>query len=158
MRPRDESFEPAFHELYPRSCELALEVVGDAGTADRVAREALARAFADWARLRDHPYLAGWVLRETVDVALETAARQPGVVVDGERDRKRLVGALSSLPQGQREAIVLRYLGGLSDSEVALAMNLPSPTVEDDIRDGLAVLRRLVGDDVEEAHLAVRGQ
>jgi RNA polymerase sigma-70 factor, ECF subfamily len=57
--------------------------------------------------------------------------------LDAERVRK----GLASLTAIQREAIMLAYFGGYSQSQVAQRLNLPLGTVKTRIRDGLMGLR-----------------
>lgn len=65
---------------------------------------------------------------------------------DAERaDTRRLVTrALADLPEPQRRAIELAYLGGLSHSEIAAQLGEPLGTVKTRIRDGMAKLRTLL--------------
>ncbi len=53
--------------------------------------------------------------------------------------------ALSSLPEEQREVIVLAYFGGLSQSEIAMQICEPLGTVKTRIRLGMVKLRHLLG-------------
>ena len=57
--------------------------------------------------------------------------------LDAERVRK----GMASLTAIQREAIMLAYFGGYSQSQVAQRLNLPLGTVKTRIRDGLIGLR-----------------
>jgi len=52
--------------------------------------------------------------------------------------------ALSVLPADQREALVLAYYGGLSQSELAQQLDLPLGTVKSRVRRGLLALRELL--------------
>ena len=72
----EERFVAAFGRLYPRALRVAYRVVGDVSTAEDVAAEALARAYAHWERIESLPWLEGWVLRVTANLALDIARRQ----------------------------------------------------------------------------------
>ena len=58
-------------------------------------------------------------------------------------------GALSRLPDDQREAIGLAFFRGLSHSQIAACTNLPIGTVKTRIRLGMKRLRELLADHYE---------
>ena len=53
---------------------------------------------------------------------------------------------VAQLPDGQRQALVLRFSEGLRYEEIAEAMHCPLGTVKSRIFHGLGALRRLIGD------------
>lgn len=57
------------------------------------------------------------------------------------------------LPDGQREALVLRFSAGLAYEEIAQAMQCPLGTVKSRIYHGLLGLRRMMNSGDEEARL-----
>jgi RNA polymerase sigma factor (sigma-70 family) len=67
--------------------------------------------------------------------------------------RQTMTEALRLLPTRQREVIVLRYLLGLSETEVAQALHLSHGTVKTHLRRGIARLRATVGRELKEDHL-----
>jgi RNA polymerase sigma factor (sigma-70 family) len=151
----EERFIAAFGRLYSRALRVAYGVVGDVCTAEDVAAEALARAYAQWERIESLPWLEGWVLRVTANLALDIARRQrplvdpPGVVESEDAIATRLVmvAALNRLPRRQREAVALHYLAGLTDDEVARALGIAEGTVKSHVHRGLVALRRSLGED-----------
>jgi RNA polymerase sigma-70 factor (ECF subfamily) len=154
---RDEAFEFAFRDLHPRARRLALRIVGEPAVADEIASEALARAFADWKKLRSVDYLDAWVLRVTTNLALHVAMRRkvrllpppPLEPQDGVAVRMGLVAALRRLPARQREAVALRYLADMSEDDVARSLGVSAGTVKQHVHRGLASLRALLGDENE---------
>jgi RNA polymerase sigma-70 factor (ECF subfamily) len=61
-------------------------------------------------------------------------------------ERERVRGALSALPDAQRQAIELAYFGGYTQSELAERLDLPLGTIKSRMFSGLARLRDLLGD------------
>ncbi len=68
--------------------------------------------------------------------------------------RQALAAALQRLPRRQREVIVLRYLVGLSEAEVAAVLDISHGTVKTHLRRGIAGLRRDMDQDLKEERLA----
>jgi RNA polymerase sigma factor (sigma-70 family) len=63
--------------------------------------------------------------------------------------RLALSAGLRSLPRRQREALALRYLAGLSDSEVAGALGISTGSVKTHLHRGRAALRAAFGPNVD---------
>jgi RNA polymerase sigma factor (sigma-70 family) len=156
------SFDAAFERLYPRARIMAFRILGDVGRSEEVASEALARAYARWAKLSTVDYLDAWVLRVAVNLAIDHTRRRPPPVtpVAGAGDpafettvlRLALVEALRTLPARQRDAIALRYLADLRETDVADAMGISLGSVKTHVRRGLAALRQRLGaEQAEEA-------
>src|SRR5207253_7822190 len=155
-----DSFEQAFDELFPRAFKLARRLVGDTDVAEDIAAEALARAYANWPRVSTLAYRDGWVLRVAANLAVDRVRRQPEVIAvptpagpdadDPVVLRLALVAALGSLPRRQRQAVALRYLGDLTDGEVAVALGISVGSVKTHIHRGLRALRRRLGPGIEE--------
>ncbi len=58
-----------------------------------------------------------------------------------EREDDDIGGLLASLPSGQREAITLRFVDGMSMREIAEALGIPEGTVKSRLHHGIARLR-----------------
>ncbi len=73
----------------------------------------------------------------------DLARAQPGIDDEVELmiDGSRAVRGLDELPEAQRNAIVLAYFGGYSQSEISVLLGAPLGTVKTRIRDGLTRLR-----------------
>jgi RNA polymerase sigma-70 factor, ECF subfamily len=100
---------------------------------------ARSRALDLW-RSEDSLRRAGDRLREHVVHDEPPPADDPELVAMRHSERDRLLSALRSLPAGQREAIVLRYWGGLSARELAGHLRIPFGTARGRIRLGLEKL------------------
>ena len=154
----DGSFESAFDELFPRAVRLADRLLGDRAAAEDVAAEALARAYARWPKVGGLPYRDGWVLKVATNLAIDRLRRRPPEVrpataadfEDGVELRIALNAALLTLAPRQRQAVALRYLGGLSDQEVAQALGISLGSVKTHIHRGLKGLRGRLGAGLEE--------
>ena len=153
---RDEAFDAAFLVLFPRAFRLSYRLLGDRAAAEDAAAEALARAFADWKRVRELPYRDAWVLRVTSNIALDVLRERRLPVVsasavsedeDTHALRVALWAALRALPRRQREIVVLRYVAGLTENEVAALLGLSLGTVKTHVTRGRAALRRAFDDE-----------
>ena len=159
----ESSFEAAFDGLFLRSRRLAHRMLGDAAAAEDVAAEAMVRTYARWDRVGGLPYLDAWVLRVTTNLALDqlrrrkpvTAPRLEDVFEDATAQRLTLSEALGKLARRQREVIVLRFLAGLTETEIAAALGIRGGTVKTHVSRALAQLRMTLDDGPdEEAPLA----
>ena len=154
----DGSFEAAFDELFPRAVRLANRLLGDRAAAEDVAAEALARAYARWPKVGGLPYRDGWVLKVATNLSIDRLRRRPpevwpataGDFEDRVELRIALNAALLTLAPRQRQAVALRYLGGLSDQEVAQALGISLGSVKTHIHRGLKGLRGRLGAGLEE--------
>ena len=153
QRTPDAAFDAFFRATYPRAVAVARRVTGGQAAAEDAAIEAMAKAHARWRRLRDEPGRASWVLKVAANEAIRRRPRQPAVLAEipvatdpAEQVavRQTLGAALRALPPRQREVLVLRYLVGLSETEVASTLAVSHGTVKTHLRRGLAALRTSV--------------
>ena len=169
------SDEGALAELYDRvgrvAYGLAFRVLRD----DRLAEDAVQEAFLGVWRTAagfraERAKASTWILtlvhRRAVDLVRREERRRADPLDDETRDaatsesaedaawlgfeRERVQGALRQLPDAQREAIELAYYGGYSQSELAERLGLPLGTIKSRMFAGLARLRELLDDRVEE--------
>ncbi len=61
-------------------------------------------------------------------------------------EHQAVVAALGKLPRRQREVLVLRYYGDLSEVEIAEATGVSRGTVKSTASRGLEALQKLIGD------------
>jgi RNA polymerase sigma-70 factor (ECF subfamily) len=85
------------------------------------------------------------------DVVAAAAPPDPFESADLAERRERIQRGLALLQAGQREAIELSFLRGLSHSEIASRLELPLGTVKTRIREGLIRLRDLVASETRSA-------
>lgn len=150
-----ESFEVFFRRVLPRAVTAAQRVTGERSSAEDAAMEALTKAHLRWSHLAGEEWRDLWVLRVSVNEAIRHLPRAARPVAPREgvdlaelvAIREALGAALAALSRRQQEVVVLRHLVGLSEVEVARALEISHGTVKTHLRRGMAVLRfRLEGD------------
>ncbi len=151
MRRAHQDFDEAFEELFAGAYRIATRITGATGDSEDIAAEACARAFAHWGKIAALPYRKAWVLRVAANLAVDTNRRgsrlRSSTPLDdvGSSDevdtRLALRAALRALPRRQRESVALRYLGGLSERDVAEALGVSTGAVKQHVSRGLAALR-----------------
>ena len=161
MPNEDDGFSEAFDELFARAFRLCRRMVGDAPTAEDLAAEALARAYARWPKVKGLAHRDAWVLRVASNLAVDTVRRRARRRVEGAEsyqatpdDRLVLKAALRRLPARQREVVVLRHFSDLSEQEVADVLGITVGSVKTHNHRALAALRTQLAD-LEEVGFGV---
>jgi RNA polymerase sigma factor (sigma-70 family) len=159
-----ERFEDVFPELVLPAFRVALRILGDVAEAEDVAAEALARTLRSWDRVRDLPYRTAWVVRVASNLAVDRVRRRaPRLappehvpdVAEAATLRLALGAALQALPRRQCQVVAMRYLGGLSEAEVARSLGISPNSVKKHTGRGMTTLRSRLGADWQEAKLAL---
>lgn len=125
---------------------LAILLVDDQASAEDVVQEAFAGLFRNWAGLRDNAAAIGYLRTAVVNGSRSMLRRRrtarayvpphPGTERSAESlalltaEHQAVVSALGDLAPRQREVLVLRYYGGLSEAEIAEATGLSKGTVK----------------------------
>ena len=155
----------AFEALVVRFQDLAVGYayarLGDLALAEDVAQEAFLQASRDLPSLRDPAAFPGWFRRLVgrqcgrvvrgkgvrilpLAAAAEVLSPAPGpgeVAESGER-REAVRRAVQDLPAPERAAVVLGYLGGYAQGEVARFLGVPTSTVNTRLDAARGRLRR----------------
>ena len=76
-----------------------------------------------------------------IDIAHDSVAEQVELGIAA----TSVTAALGTLPEAQRETLVLAYYGGYSQSEIAVLVGAPLGTIKTRMRDGLTRLRNEMG-------------
>jgi RNA polymerase sigma factor (sigma-70 family) len=138
-------FEEFFSDRYRSATRFAYLLTGSGEVAEELAQEAFLQVFRRWAEIRNpEAYLSralvsgarSWGRKER-----RPASGQPYGPVEYDADAIAVRDALSTLPDRQREALVLRYFLGCIDREIAEAMGCPVGTVKSLIHRGLARMK-----------------
>lgn len=142
---------------YVRLVRLATLLQGDHAVAEEVVQDAFVALHRRWRSLRDPDRAVGY-LRTSVVHGSRSVQRRRGVAArhpesppehapSAEHEAvldaagAAVVHALRGLPRRQREAVVLRYYGGLVEAEIAEAMKVSRGAVKSHISRGMAALR-----------------
>lgn len=149
---RWEGFDDQFPGLFRLSCAVAYRLLGPEGDCEGIAQEAMVRTLVRWPRVREHA--EGFVCRVSTNLALDAMRRRrrhtdwfssrPDLIESASPDREiaiDLATALRRLPRRQREVVACRYLGDLSDEQIAAQLGISLGTVKRHAARGLAALR-----------------
>ncbi|MGA9433503.1 MAG: RNA polymerase sigma factor [Roseobacter sp.] len=134
--------------LLPRVLSHAHRMLGDAAEAEDVAQDAMMRLWRvapDWRR--GEAKVSTWLYRVTANLCLDRLRKRRDVLVEADVDpaddalaaedilqqqdrRDALQAALDTLPDRQRQAVVLRHIEGLANPEIAEIMEISARAVE----------------------------
>jgi RNA polymerase sigma-70 factor (sigma-E family) len=154
---REAAITALFDRQYPELVRLAV-LLGADHEAEDVVAEAFCELYRRWPRLRD-PLAAPAYLRSVVCNLVRMRLRHLQVVrrhldqgppdvgsaeqeVVLREDLREVVHALCTLPDRQRQALVLRYWLDLREAEVAEAMGISAGAVKAHTARGMAALTR----------------
>jgi RNA polymerase sigma-70 factor (ECF subfamily) len=141
--------------LLVASCRRML---GPGDLPEEAAQEAVIQAMLGLGRLRDPERFGAWLVgiglnvcrhllrrRPAVAWPPETASADPQELAEAAEVVARVRGAVAALPAGQRRAVTLFYLAGLSQREVAAALDIDVGAVKGRLHKARRALReRLV--------------
>lgn len=156
----DQAVTEIYLAEYKSLVRLAMLLVHDMPTAEEVVQDSFESMHQAWQRLRDSQkalsYLRQAVVNKSRSVlrhrtvvdkhapkpAPDEPSAESGALALIEHDT--LVAALRTLPQRQREALVLRYYGDLSEAEIATTMGISRGAVKSHTARGMSALRSIM--------------
>jgi RNA polymerase sigma-70 factor (ECF subfamily) len=154
-------FEDFYAASYGRLVGQLVPVTGNLEEAEDVCQEAFARAAVRWNRLRDFDAPEAWVRRVALNLAANALRRgrrrvaalvrlrPPAEAPAASPEVLDFLAALQKLSLGQRQALVLHHVVGLSVEEVARQLGVPAGTVKARLSRGRAALARRLGLELE---------
>jgi RNA polymerase sigma-70 factor (sigma-E family) len=155
----DEAVTRLYTAHYRGLVRLSTLLLGETASAEEVVQDAFVAMHRSWRRLRDTDKALAYLRRTVVNssrsrlrhrrVADRYLATQAGPATapsaeHGALDRldyAAVVAALRELPSRQRETLVLRYYGDLSEADIATAMGISRGAVKSHASRGMAALR-----------------
>lgn len=149
-----------YSEHYRSLVRLAAFLVRDNATAEEVVQDSFVAMHGAWRRLRDTDKALSYlrqsvvnrsrsVLRHRIVVDKNTPKPPPdmpsaehGAII--QLERSAVVTALRALPERQREALVLRYYGDLSEAQIASVMGISRGAVKSHTARAMSALRTVL--------------
>jgi RNA polymerase sigma-70 factor (sigma-E family) len=145
------TLEQLFIERYAAMVRLAHLLTGSNAVAEDLVQDSFARVQRAWGRIDDPvPYLRMTVVNATRSWHRSRRREQRRLRAVGTGDveidlgARELLDAVVRLPMGQRTALVLRFYEGLSEAQIAQAMDCRPGTVKSHVSRGLAALREVI--------------
>lgn len=145
---------------YRSLVRLAALLVRDTATAEEVVQDSFIAMHSSWRRLRDNDKALSYLRQSVVNrsrsvlrhrMVVDRNAPKPAPDMPsaeqgalGLLERSAVVAALRALPPRQREALVLRYYGDLSEAQIALAMGISRGAVKSHTARAIAALRTVL--------------
>ena len=160
----DSDFDDLYRQLWPQLVRLALLLLGSAGDAEDAVQDSFIATYARWSTMRDRDGAARYLRRAVVNQSrsrlrsrgaqtralhrVTPSQNAPGsdVPVLADEQETAVLRALAAMPHRQREVLVLRYWGGLSEAEIAAVLRISRGTVKSSASRGLRLLATMVGE------------
>jgi RNA polymerase sigma-70 factor (sigma-E family) len=145
---------------YRSLVRLAAFLTGDRDNAEEVVQDAYVKVLGSWRGLREPDKAEAYLRTAVVNLSRSRLRRRQVAakhrpeplrdVASAETSAMRtvqrdaVVAALQKLPQRQREAVVLRYFGDLSEAQTAVVMGCSVGAVKSHTSRAMAALRPLL--------------
>lgn len=159
----DRAVTAIYSEHYRSLVRLAAFLVRDTATAEEVVQDSFVAMHGAWRRLRDTDKALSYLRQSVVNrsrsvlrhrmVVDKNTPKPPPDMPSAEHgailqlERSAVVSALRALPERQREALVLRYYGDLSEAQIASMMGISKGAVKSHTARAMAALRAVLEQD-----------
>jgi len=143
------TFDEFYATRYAWAVRLAYGLTGDRGVAEQLAQDAFVRMSSKFDTVEQPvAYLRTAVVNATRSHGRRVAVERrqaPRTADPSTPDHLvEFVDVLNALPQRQRTAVVLRYLDGMDDEQIADLLHCRLGTVRSLVSRGLATLREVL--------------
>lgn len=158
--PAPLTLEDLYRQHRMRLVRLAILLVDEPGTAEDVVQEAFAGLHRHWSGLRDEAAALGYlrtavvngarsVLRRRRTVRAYVAPHAPNArsaesLAMLTAEHQAVVAALGQLSPRQREVLVLRYYGSMTEAQIAEATGVSKGTVKSTASRALDAVQRIM--------------
>jgi RNA polymerase sigma-70 factor, ECF subfamily len=159
-------FEQLVDEHQSMVFSLAWRMTGDRGLAEEIAQDVFLELDRHMTRIESPEHALFWLRRVTMNRSADALRRRRVRGVDlwveidenhgpAQEERSSALGArleqlLSTLPEPQRAALVLRYQEDLAPDEIAATLESPLATVKSNLQRGLKLLRAKAENNLKE--------
>jgi RNA polymerase sigma-70 factor (ECF subfamily) len=150
-------FEQLVDEHQSMVYSLALRMTGDRGLAEEIAQDVFLELDRNLGKMQSPEHALNWVRRVAMSRSADALRRRRvrgmdlWVEIDENHapcseERSSPLGArlehlLTTLPEAQRAALILRYQEDMLPEEIAAALDAPLATVKSHLQRGLKLLR-----------------
>jgi RNA polymerase sigma-70 factor (ECF subfamily) len=159
-------FEQLVDEHQSMVFSLAWRMTGDRGLAEEIAQDVFLELDRHLGRIESPLHACNWLRRVAMSRSADALRRHKVRGIDlwieideshgaSTEERASPLGArleqlLTTLPEPQRAALVLRYQEDLTPEEIAAALDAPLATVKSQLQRGLKLLRAKARDHLKE--------
>jgi RNA polymerase sigma-70 factor (sigma-E family) len=149
---------------YRSLVRLSALLLRDVATAEEVVQDSFVAMHDGWRRLRDNDKALSYLRQSVVNrsrsvlrhrvVVDRNAPKPPPDMPSAEQgamtllERSAVVTALRTLPARQREALVLRFYGDLSEAQIAATMGISKGAVKSHTARAMTALRSVLERDI----------
>jgi len=156
----DRAVTELYSTNYRSLVRLAALLIRDVATAEEVVQDSFVAMHSGWRRVCDSDKALSYLRQSVVDrsrsvlrhrvVADRNAPEPPADMPNAEHgaivllERSAVVAALRALPPRQREALVLRYYGDMSEVQIASVMGISRGSVKTHTASAMSALRSIL--------------
>jgi RNA polymerase sigma-70 factor (sigma-E family) len=149
-----------YHGEYKSLVRLAMLLVHDVPTAEEVVQDAFEAMHTAWRRLREKEKALSYLRQAVVNRSRSVLRHRTVVDKNAPKpapdepsaehgalaliERSAVIAALRTLPERQREAVVLRYYADLSEADIAMTMGISRGAVKSHTARAMAALKSIL--------------